>query len=337
MKLGEPEVFPVTTPDGTELRLTRHHGGNRGPVVLAPGYGTSTLALALDTVEVNFPEVLYRAGYDVWLFDYRASPALPSSHTQFTVDDLANQDWPAGVARVREETGAESVQVVAHCVGSMSFLMSQLNGLQGVRSAICSQTALHPVASTYVKTKSALRLADVLDHLGVHGLSTDFRADVLADRVVEDVMKHFPTREHCDNPTCHRVLFIYGEVYKHAQLNEATHDTLHEMFGMTNATFFEHMTKVLNAGRVLDHHGQDTYLPQAANAAIPISFIHGRDNNFFMPVGTQLTLDFLREANGDGLYSRHEIPDYAHMDCFIGKNASRDVFPTLLAEVEKFN
>lgn len=336
LRLGEPEVIPFSTSDGTQLRLTRHRAGGKGPVVLAPGYGTSTQALALDTVDVNFPEMLYDAGYDVWLLDYRASPVLPSSHTQFTVDDIANQDWPAAVGKVRDVTGAESVQVVAHCVGSLSFLMAQLNGLQGVRSAISSQTALHPSVSAYVKAKTELRLADVLDHLGVHLLSTDFRSGKIADRLVEDIWKHFPA-ERCDRPVCHRILFIYGEVYRHAQLNDLTHDTLHEMFGTTNATFFKHMTRVINLGHAVDHRGEDSYLPKVANAAIPITFIHGAENNFFLPEGTQKTYDFLRAANGDKLYARHVFPGYAHMDCFIGKNASRDVFPVLLAELDKFN
>ena len=40
-------------------------------------------------------------GYDVWLLDYRASPDLPSSFTQFTVDDIAMRDWPAAIDHVR--------------------------------------------------------------------------------------------------------------------------------------------------------------------------------------------------------------------------------------------
>ena len=326
----------MTTADGANLRLTRYRGGRKGPVILAPGYGTSTQAIALDTVDVNFPEMLYDAGYDVWLLDYRASPVLPSSHTQFTVDDIANQDWPAAVTQVRKVSGAESTQVVAHCVGSVSFLMAQLNGMQGVRSAISSQTALHPLVSSYVKAKSELRLADVLDHLGVHYLSTDFRSARLADRLVEDVWKHFPA-ERCDEPVCHRILFIYGEVYSHRQLNDLTHTTLHEMFGITNSTFFKHMSRVINTGHVVDHHGEDTYLPRAANAAIPITFIHGAENNFFLPEGTERTVEFLRAANGDKLYERIVFPDYAHMDCFIGKDAYRDIFPSLLKELDRWN
>jgi cholesterol oxidase len=37
------------------------------------------------------------------------------------------------------------------------------------------------------------------------------------------------------------------------------------------------------------------------------------------------------------LYSCHIIPEYAHMDCFIGKDAARDVYPIVLAELERAN
>ena len=45
----------------------------------------------------------------------------------------------------------------------------------------------------------------------------------------------------------------------------------------------------------------------------------------------------LREANGPDLYTRTVIKNYAHMDCFIGKDSARDVFPIVLAELEKGN
>src|SRR3954452_17080668 len=123
LRLGEPEVHPLRTADGVELRLTRYNAGGKGPLIVAPGFGTSIRAYTNDTVETNFPEFLAENGYDVWLFDYRASPELEASKESFTVDEIATHDWPAAVAEVRARTGADSVQVVAHCVGSMSFQM----------------------------------------------------------------------------------------------------------------------------------------------------------------------------------------------------------------------
>lgn len=306
-------------------------------MILSPGYGTSTLALTLDTVDTNFPEFLFERGYDVWVFDYRASPELESSKTEFSIDDIAKQDYPTAVTEVLEATGADSLQVAAHCVGSLSFSMALLAGLKGVRSGICSQVAMHPVGTSTLKLKAKARLPKILDLIGIDRMSSDFDPEELDDRMLEMLMKHYPSREKCDNPTCHRLLFIYGEVYSHAQLNELTHETLHEMFGRAGMSAFAQLADITKREHVVDKDGEDTYLPNFENAAIPLLFIHGEMNNFFLPEGTQRTYDFLREHNDPSLYKRHIFPGYAHMDCFIGKNAHVDIFPTLHEELERFN
>ena len=82
----------------------------------------------------------------MWVLDYRASPSLASGSTQFTLDDIATYDYPAAVRTVREISGAESVQVMAHCIGSLTFLMALALGLEGVRHGVASQVTLHPRA-----------------------------------------------------------------------------------------------------------------------------------------------------------------------------------------------
>jgi choline dehydrogenase-like flavoprotein len=144
LRCGAGEIHDFHTKDGVRLRLTRFEGGSKGPVIVAPGFGTSALAFTIDTTETNFPEYLFERGYDVWVLDYRASPALPSASTQFTLDEVATLDYPAAVETVLGKTGAESLQIMAHCVGSVTMLMSLANGLEGVRSAVASQLTLHP-------------------------------------------------------------------------------------------------------------------------------------------------------------------------------------------------
>jgi len=337
LRLPEPEVHPVTTSDNVELRLTRYKGGAKGPVILAPGFGTSTLALATETVDTNFPEYLYERGYDVWLLDYRSSPVLPSAATQYTVDDIATRDWPAAIDTVRSSVGVSDVQVVAHCVASMSLNMGLAAGVKGVRSFISSQVALTPKVVPLVRIKAALRLASVLRFIGARTLTTDYHGDMLGDRVLDKAMRLWPTREKCESPVCRRILFMYGEVFRHEQLNEATHQAVHNMFGVANLTFFRHMSKITARGQVMDAQGEDVYLANVGNMTVPITYIHGEFNNFFPPVGTKLTYQLLAKANGPDLYRRLVFPNYAHMDTFLGKNAARDIFPSLHLELERYN
>jgi cholesterol oxidase len=337
LKMSSPEVHYFPAGDGTELRLTRYQGGSKGPVILAPGFGTSTLAFTIDTVDTNLPEALFAAGYDVWLFDYRASPALPSSKTQFTLDDVATQDYPAAVAKVREVSGAPDVQVMAHCVGSMTFLMAMMAGLQGVRSAIASALTFYPVSTMANRVRAGLDLGTAATKAGLETMTTDFDSQRKLDVFIDNVLRLVPSKEQCTSAVCRRILGIYGDVYKHDQLNEDTHRAIHEMFGVANLTTFNHLSLMVREGQIVDHKGNDTYLPHVDRLAIPVTLVTGAENNLFLPEGTAKTLQTLAAANDASLYQRILFPNYAHMDMYIGRDSARDVYPTIVSELDRFN
>jgi cholesterol oxidase len=337
LRAAAPEVFSCQTTDGVSLRLTRYQGGAKGPVILAHGLGVSSLIFSADTIDTNLTEYLFAHGYDVWLLDFRDSIALPASSRQSSGDDVATKDYPAAVAKVLEITGAPSVQMVVHCWGSTTFFMAMLAGLQGVRSAVCSQIATHFVVPTMTKLKTGLHLPSFLDALGVQSLTAyvDTHAD-WRERLYDAALKLYPLqlKEECDSPVCHRISFMYAPLYQHEQLNQLTHDTLHELFGVANIRSFEHIALLARTGHLVAFDGSDVYLPHLDRLAIPIAFLHGAANQCFLPESTEITYNLLRQANGDKLYSRHVIPNYGHIDCIYGKNAVDDVFPLMLSHLE---
>jgi len=345
LRTGPPEIRTFQTRDGVGLKLTRFEGGRKGPVLLTPGFGTSALAFTIDTTETNLPEYLFERGYDVWILDYRASPDLPSASTQFTLDDVARYDYPAAVEQVLSVTGADSLQVMAHCVGSLTFLMALAAGLGGVRSAVCSQLTLHPRVVPLNKLRSGLYVANLLTAVGVDTLTTGEGGEDEAkdekgwlERLYDGVLRVYPAgKERCESQVCRRILFMYGEVFDHDQLNPATHDALHEMFGVANLRTFKQIARSIRKGWVVSAEGEDVYLPASERFRLPITFLHGERNRLFLPEGSRLTWEHLARANGVSLYQRHLIPDYAHMDCFIGKNAARDVYPLVAADLDRHN
>jgi len=340
LRVGAPVVYPFPAlKDGVPLRLTRYQGGSKGPVILSHGLGVSSLIFSLDTIETNMLEYLYAHGYDVWLLDYRNSIALPSDAAmQASGDDVALKDYPAAVDKVREITGARDVQMVVHCWGSTTFFMAMLAGLQGVRSVVCSQIATHVVAPTATHIKTGLHVPSFLDALGIKDLSAFASTqESLIEKVYDGALRLYPiqARERCQNLTCHRITFMYAPLYDHAQLNDATHETLYETFGVANMKAFKHLALLTNKGHLLDAEGNDVYLPHLERLALPITFIHGADNECFLPESTQITYDLLRRTNGASFYDRHVIPGYGHIDCIFGKNASRDVFPIVLNALDQ--
>ena len=338
LRLPAPEVHYVETEDHVQVRLTRYQGGKKGPVLVAPGYGTSTLAYTIDTVDTNLPEYLCAQGYDVWLFDYRASPELPSSKTQFTLDDVATKDYPAVAARVREVTGAATIQAMVHCVGSMTFLMAMLSGkLTGIRSAVCSSLTLFPVSPPENQIKAAFNIGQFLKALGRKTVTTDFNSQDWKAMLADAVLKLNANGPPCNSAVCRRIWTIYGNVYKHDNLNDATHQAIHEMFGIGNIAAFNHILQTIRSGKVVDKDGQDVYMPNLARLKFPITFLHGAQNNLFLPEGSDRSFKLLTQKNGAEGYKRIVLPNYAHMDMFIGRNAAQDVFPLVAGELDEFN
>lgn len=339
LRTGAPDIHYFKTKDDVQLKLTHFHGGTKGPVILTPGFGTSALAYTIDTTETNFPEYLFEHGYDVWVLDYRASPDLKSAGTQFTLDDIARFDYPAAVDTVRALTGRDSVQIMAHCVGSLTMLMALAAGLEGVRSAVASQLTLHPRVAPLNKVRAGLYMANFLSALGVDTLTTDVREDASWTEKLYDAALHlYPAgREHCASTFCRRMMFMYGEVFDHDQLNDATHEAIHEAFGVANLTTFKQISQALRAGHIVSADGEDVYLPNVERLKLPIAFLHGAKNRLFLPEGSARTLEYLSEKNGAQYYTRHVFDDYAHMDCFIGKDAARDVYPVVTAELDRHN
>jgi len=341
LRTPEPEINLVRTGDGKIVRLTRYRGGSKGPVVLSHGLGVSSLIFSIDTIETNLLEYLVAAGYDCWLLDYRASVDLPSARELWTADDVATQDYPAALAKVRAVTGAPTVQVVAHCFGATTFSMAMLAGLEGVRSAVISQIATDYVVPWFPQRFLAyLRAPSLFDSLGIDVVDARATtADGPLERTLDWALRFIvpvPRSERTHDATSNRITALYGRLYQLDQLNGNTVESgLAEMFGEANIDAFKQLALFARAGHVLDRDGKNVYLPHLERLALPITFIHGAKNACFRPESTARTLSRLSQANGRQLYDRHVIPGYGHIDCIFGKNAAKDVFPLILAHLDK--
>ncbi len=341
LRVPEPETHLIRTDDGKIVKLTRYRGGDKGPVVLAHGLGVSSLIFAIDTIETNLLEFLVAAGYDCWLLDYRASVDLPTARELWTADEVAAKDYPAALARVRAVTGSPTVQVVAHCFGATTFCMAMLSGLEGVRSAVISQIATDYVVPWFPQRMLAyLRAPTLFDRTGIDVVDARATtADGPLERTLDWLLRFIvpvPRAERTHDATSNRITALYGRLYQLDQLNSATVESgLAEMFGEANIDAFKQLALFARRGHVLAADGRDVYLPHLERLALPITFIHGAKNACFKPESTARTLSRLSQANGRQLYERHVIPGYGHIDCIFGKNAATDVYPLIVAHLDR--
>jgi len=156
-------------------------------------------------------------------------------------------------------------------------------------------------------------------------------------RVFDRAVRTYPIApaERCLNPVCHRITMMFGELYKHAKTGEATHAVLHEMFGVANLTALRQLERIIRRGHLVNAAGAEAYLPHGERLALPLTLIHGGANECVLPRATELTFDLLTRSNDPRLYQRHLIEGYGHVDCMIGEHADRDVFPHILAHLER--
>ncbi|CAB3707237.1 alpha/beta fold hydrolase [Paraburkholderia rhynchosiae] len=340
LRAPAPQVFFFHTPDGTSLRLTRYVDParkNARPVLLIHGSGVSSRIYSTDLIGTNLVEYLCAAGYDVWLVDLRVSIEMPSVLVPTNVDKVALEDIPAAVAKIREVTGVTDIQALGHCMGGLALSMSLMAGLEGVRSAVISQVAVHPVPGRLGRIKAGLHIPDIMQYLGVSDLTAYTENEKWPHNLFDEALRLYPVDhdEGCGNAICHRATFMYGLLYEHVQLSETLHSNLQELLGVHDVGVFKHLAAMVRAGKVVDADGDDVYLKGARGMKglegmrIPIGFIHGDRNETYVPESTALTYEMLVNAFPEQPYERHLIPGYGHIDCIFGKNAAVDVYPTI--------
>jgi pimeloyl-ACP methyl ester carboxylesterase len=335
---------PVRTGDRVDLLLTRMNGGNKGPVLLVHGAAVRAQMFALPTLRLSFADYLVEHSYDVWMLDWRGSIALPPR--EYNLDDAAEHDIPAAVAEVLRLTGASDLKAVVHCAGSNAFFMSMAEGrLPQVSSVVASQVAMHLAVPPMSAIKAKLRAADLVGRAGIRYMTP---GEESSQWLVQRAMAALTVGHlECSSVYCHRLTFIFGHLYKHGQLNQATHDRLPEQFGRCATTALQHLSQMIRAGHAIKFdHGPagnirryggsrpPSYLdPQ--HFRVPVTFLSGSDNRTYLPVSTQRTYDWLVQANGGKHYRRHLVDGFGHLDTFMGSRAAERTYPLMLAGLER--
>ena len=337
---SEREV-PFVTADGVSLNLINLRGKQRptkGPVILVHGAGVRG-AIFRAPVEQNIVDVLLAQGYDVWLENWRASIVFPPN--LWTLDQAALYDHPQAVKTILAETGAKRLKAIIHCQGSTSFMMSAVAGLVPEVSTIVSNAvSLHPVVPGWSLFKLQYLvplvklLTDYLNpHWGVH-------APTFAAKLITLLVNL--THHECDNAVCKQVSFTYGSgfpaLWRHENLNTTTHEWLKEEFGPVPLCFFAQIVRCIQQGHLVAVEGFAD-LPADFVQAPPqtdarFAFFAGALNRCFLPESQRRSHAYFEQQRAD-YHSLHIIPNYGHLDVFMGKNAVNDTYPLLLQELEK--
>lgn len=334
-------TIPFKAGDGLQCNLVNVKTEDRppkGPVIVVHGAGVRANIFRAP-VETNFVDFLVQEGYDVWLENWRAS--IDIGPNEWDLDQAAKFDHPKAVKKIVEETGYDKIKAVIHCQGSTSFMMSAIAGLvPQVTTVVSNAVSLHPVVPDFSKIK--LRIALPLVALGTKYLNPQWgnKAPDLFPKIIHTLVE--ATHHECDNGVCKEVSFTYGSgfpaLWKHENLNEATHEWLREEFAEVPIRFFNHIKKCIRNGHLVSFQ-KDPQMPEDYEAIVPrtdarFAFFSGKENLCFLPESQVRTYEHFQGIEKDR-HALHLLPGYSHLDVFMGKNAAQDIFPLMVEELEK--
>ncbi|GMT99355.1 hypothetical protein KH5H1_34740 [Corallococcus caeni] len=335
------EIVPFLAGDGRALHLVHLRGvekPDKGPVVLVHGAGVRGNIFRAP-VRQTVVDALIDDGYDVWLENWRAS--IDVEPGEWTLDQAAVLDHPHAIRTVVERTGADKVKALIHCQGSTSFTMAAVAGLlPQVDLILTNAVSLHPVvpATAKLKLRYAVPLVSsftpYLDPQWAYGGPT--RTARVLTRVVQ------ATHHECENLVCRWTSFTYGTgfpvLWRHENLNAQTHDWLQHEFGPVPFSFFRQMEECVRAGHLVPVEGFRA-LPEDLGEREPQTdarfvFFAGEENRCFLAESQRRSFEHLEHFH-PGRHALHLLPGYGHLDVFMGKRASQDVFPLILSELDR--
>ena len=206
----------------------------------------------------NLVSYLLDNGYtDVWCLDMRMS----NRHSynlfphRYSFDDIALYDYPPAIGSSASTSGTRPLHVIAHCLGSVTFMMSLFGKAVDRRHEPDRQQRRRSRRACRSGRRMKLRNAPgIVEHvLGFPNLNPRWADDPTLTRgkLFSKGVSFF--HRECDVPACHMLSLMWGTgwpaLYSHENLADVTHRRGGDLYGATSMHYYRHVNKMLARGQ----------------------------------------------------------------------------------------
>ena len=366
-KNNPKRVFDVTAVDGekTKLKMWEPFEGKRErdmDLLFLPGAAVDETIFALDTLPKNSKNAITyfrEQGFRCFCLVHRVGKTAIAKKGGTTYE--ARLDVAAAIDKIealRHSAGAagykpygplrtKKTYIIAHCAGSVALSMGLLDGTvetASISGITASNVFMHPKFATvnHIKASLPIPLPNVYSLMArsrwFDCVSTP--TDTFVELGLNQLLRLYPPpskSDICKSVVCHRSSLVFGMLWKHDNLSPETHKELEKIVGGTSMRSLKHLMSMGLQGKVLTSQGEDTLVTDEnveRLRGIPIYLFSGKHNSVYDPVTTITSYSYLTHRLGADNYHRDVFEDYGHLDCWMGKEAYKDIFPSVLEQIE---
>ncbi len=373
----DPDPIFFETSDHIYLQIRRQTpvpAEPKGHVVLIHGASAAFTTFVVPRGR-SLSDELRKRDFDVWFLDWRGSHLVSDRYIKgtqasscanlFTIDCVARIDIPEALARIRALAKADSLKVVAHCLGSGALAQSIAEGnLDGLKLS-------HVVFSTLglfyeVTFDNAMKSRDyVLEKIRnppdgppcyfVAPNQGSWPEELQRDYDLWEKTLLPGCKPFSNTPLCHKLCFMYGIPYLHEQLADELHtaQALSAQFGPIPIEMY------IQAGQNVRRRwaapygapgDSDEYLSDKARERfrdMRVTLMTGTRNTLWHRDSIDRMYEWLRRGaalrgpeapareGAGGTVEKIVFPEFGHQDLLWGKRAPVIVFPRIVEALTK--
>ncbi|RAL05213.1 FAD/NAD(P)-binding domain-containing protein [Aspergillus ibericus CBS 121593] len=356
-EVGTSSTIPLTASDGITTRMVmwnpcyfgREILGPAPTILFIPGAAVDHKMFALPTIERNAVEYFRDSGYRTSCITHRVG-RTSIARDGYTPYD-ARRDIHAALAHIRKVASTMSpseppkIYVVAHCAGSLALACGLLDGTipsEWIQGITASMVFMNPKFGKVNSLLSGFPTSLYARLVSPYWDCTSSRNDTYIQSFLNQALRLYPggdARESCRSVVCHRSELVFGRLWTHKNLNDATHAQLERFLGGTSMRSLQWLMETGRLETVTANGPAYTNLVTPENLdrlkGIPILFLSGTGNMVFTAENTDVSYTTLCNVHGREWYEREVFTGKGHLDAWMGSTAYQDVYPRVRRHADR--